>query len=451
MAIGVAALVVAGSWNLRAAAGNAGPEGNADTLGFDVSHMDKTCKPCDDFFQYVNGNWIKNNPIPPEYASWGSGSMLHDNNQKQLRTLLDEAAANTSAATGSSERKVGDFYASCMDTTSINAAGAKPLDAEFARIAAFQDKGEVATLIAHLHSQTVGALFGFGSTQDLKDSSKVIGEADQGGLGLPDRDYYTRTDDDSKKLREKYLAHMTKMLTLLGDSQEKAAAQAKTVLDIETSLAGASFTNVQLRDPETQYHILTVAQLGELTPHFSWSSYFAALGHPELKEINIGQPDFFKELDKQIATRSTAELQAYLRYHLLSRTASTLSEPFVEENFDFNARTLAGLEGAAAAMEALRGFGGHLSRRSTWAALRGEIFPARSQGAGAGHGEEPARGVAGRHSNAVLDESGDQESGAGEAGSVQREDGLSGKVARLFGAENRSRVVRAEHAAGFGI
>jgi putative endopeptidase len=342
MAIGAAALIVIGSWNLRAAEGNAGPDGNADNLGFDVSHMDKTCKPCDDFFQYVNGNWIKNNPIPPEYASWGSGSMLHDNNQKQLRTLLDEAAANTSAAAGSSERKVGDFYASCMDTTAINAAGAKPLDGEFARIAGFKDKNEVATLIAHQHSQTVGALFAFGSTQDLKDSSKVIGEADQGGLGLPDRDYYTRTDDDSKKLREKYLVHMTKMLTLLGDSQEKASAQAKIVLDIETALAGASFTNVQLRDPETQYHIMTVSQLGELTPHFSWPSYFSALGHPELKEINVGQPDFFKEMDKQIATRSTAELQTYLRYHLLSRAASTLSEPFVEENFDFNARTLAG-------------------------------------------------------------------------------------------------------------
>jgi putative endopeptidase len=342
MAMVVAGLVVVSSWNVRAADGHAGPDGTADTLGFDVSHMDKTCKPCDDFFQYVNGNWIKNNPIPPEFASWGSGSMLHDNNQKQLRTLLDEAAANASAAVGSSERKVGDFYASCMDTAAINAQGAHPLDAAFARIAGFKDQDDLASLIAQLHSQTVGALFAFASTQDLKDSSKVIGEADQGGIGLPDRDYYTRTDDDSKKLRDKYVAHVTKMLTLLGDSQEKAAAQAKTVLEIETALAGASFTNVQLRDPETQYHIMGIAQLGELTPHFSWPSYFAEAGHPELKEINIGQPDFFKELDKQIAARSSEQWQAYLRYHLISRTASTLSEPFVEENFDFNARTLAG-------------------------------------------------------------------------------------------------------------
>ena len=333
-----AGLIVGSSWNLRAAAA----EGNPDSLGFDVSHMDKTCKACDDFFQYVNGNWIKNNPIPAEYASWGSGAMLHDNNQKQLRTLLDEAAANASASAGSSERKVGDFYASCMDTAAINAQGTKPLDAEFARIASFSDKSEIGLLIAHLHSQTVGALFAFASTQDLKDSSKVIGEADQGGIGLPDRDYYTRTDDDSTKLREKYVAHVTKMLTLLGDSQEKAATEAKTVLEIETVLANASFTNVQLRDPETQYHILGLAQLAELTPHFSWPQYFAESGHPELKEINVGQPDFFKEMDRQIATRSAQEWQAYLRYHVISRTASTLSEPLVEENFDFNARTLAG-------------------------------------------------------------------------------------------------------------
>lgn len=334
----MAGLIVGSSWNLRAAAA----EGNPDSLGFDVSHLDKTCKPCDDFFQYVNGNWIKNNPIPPEYASWGSGSMLHDNNQKQLRTLLDEAAANNSAAGGSSERKVGDFYASCMNTAAINAQGAKPLDAEFARIDSFTNKSEIAPLIAHLHSQTVGSLFAFASTQDLKDSSKVIAEADQGGIGLPDRDYYTRTDEDSKKLREKYVAHMTKMLTLLGDSQEKAAAEAKTVLEIETALANASFTNVQLRQPETQYHILGLAQLAELTPHFSWPQYFRQSGHPELKEINVGQPDFFKEMDRQIATRSAEEWQAYLRYHLIARTASTLSDPFVEENFDFNARTLAG-------------------------------------------------------------------------------------------------------------
>jgi putative endopeptidase len=336
IAIAFAALLVLASDKARAS------EGSSDTAGFDVSHMDKTCKPCDDFYQYVNGTWMKDNPIPAEYPMWGSGVIVLDNNQKQLRTILEQAAANQSAAPGSNEKKVGDFYASCMDTAAVNAQGAKPLDGEFAEIAALGDKDALVPLIAHLHSRNVGALFAFASTQDLKDSSRVIGEADQGGLALPDRDYYTRTDDESKKLREQYVQHVTKMLTLAGDAPEKSATEAKTILAIETSLAGASLTNVQLRDPEIQYHIMGLTQLGELTPHFSWPKYFAAAGHSELKEINVGQPDFFKEMDKQIAGHSLDDWKTYLRWHAIHQAAPTLSEPIVEENFDFNARTLAG-------------------------------------------------------------------------------------------------------------
>jgi putative endopeptidase len=336
IAIAFAALLVLASDKARAS------EGSSDTAGFDVSHMDKTCKPCDDFYQYVNGTWMKDNPIPAEYPMWGSGVIVLDNNQKQLRTILEQAAANQSAAPGSNEKKVGDFYASCMDTAAVNAQGAKPLEGEFGEIAALGDKDALVPLIAHLHSRNVGALFAFASTQDLKDSSRVIGEADQGGLALPDRDYYTRTDDESKKLREQYVQHVTKMLTLAGDAPEKSATEAKTILAIETSLAGASLTNVQLRDPEIQYHIMGLTQLGELTPHFSWPKYFAAAGHSELKEINVGQPDFFKEMDKQIAGHSLDDWKTYLRWHAIHQAAPTLSEPIVEENFDFNARTLAG-------------------------------------------------------------------------------------------------------------
>jgi putative endopeptidase len=337
-----ALLTVLAASATRMHAAEAGPDDKADTPGFHMSDIDKSCKPCDDFFQYVNGNWIKNNPIPPEYASWGSGVILQDNNEKQLHEILEQAAANKEVAAGTNERKVGDFYASCMDTSSINAQGAKPLDAEFAQIAALADKMDLAPLVAHFHAQTVGVLFVFASTQDLKDSSKVTAEADQGGLGLPDRDYYTRTDDESKTLREKYLQHVVKMFTLLGDAPDKAAAEAKTVLAVETSLANASWTNVKLRDPEIQYHITSSAQLAQLTPHFAWPRYFRAAGHPELAEINVGQPDFFEALDKQIAAYSLDEWKTYLRWHLIHRAASTLSDPFVEENFDFFARTLAG-------------------------------------------------------------------------------------------------------------
>ena len=339
-----AVVLTAAFSGLRARADGPG-DGKAagdDAPGFRVSDMDKTCKPCDDFFQYANGNWIKNNPIPAEYASWGSNVIVYENNQKQLHEILEAAAGNTGAAAGSNERKVGDFYASCMDEGAINAAGAKPLDGEFARIASVKDKKELAGLAAHFHSQAVGVFFVFASTQDLKDSSKVIGEADQGGLGLPDRDYYMRTDTDSKTLREKYVAHITKMFALLGDSADKAAAEAKTVMAIETGLAEVSWTTVKLRDPETQYHVTSRDGLAKMTPHFAWADYFASAGHPELSEINVGQPDFFEGMEKQIAAHSLEDWKTYLRWHLINHTAATLSEPFVQENFDFNARTLAG-------------------------------------------------------------------------------------------------------------
>jgi putative endopeptidase len=339
----VAVLVLAAVSAVRAGGpGAADGKAGEDTPGFHVEDLDKSCKPCDDFFQYANGNWIKNNPIPAEYASWGSAQIVNENNQKQLHEILEAAAGNTGAAAGSSERKVGDFYASCMDESAINAAGAKPLEEEFLRIAGLKDKKELAELVAHLHAEAVGVFFVFASTQDLKDSSKVTGEADQGGLGLPDRDYYTRTDADSKALREKYVAHVEKMFVLLGDSAEKAAAEAQTVLGLETALAGASWTNVKLRDPEIQYHVTGRDGLAKMTPHFAWAEYFAGTGHPELTEINVGQPDYFAAMDKEIAGRSLEEWKTYLRWHLINHAAATLSEPLVQENFDFNARTLAG-------------------------------------------------------------------------------------------------------------
>src|SRR5271170_8074847 len=212
------------------AGGGAKAGDDTGARGFDTANLDRTCKPCDDFYQYVNGTWLKNNPIPAEYPMWGNGVIVSANNQKQLRGILEDAAANKSAAPGSNERKIGDFYASCMDTASIEAQGAKPLDAEFAQIARLGDKESISALIGHLHSEGVGSLFAFASTQDLMDSTKVTGEADQGGLGLPDRDYYTRTDDDSKKLRGQYVKHVTTMFTLLGDPPEKSAAEAKIVL-----------------------------------------------------------------------------------------------------------------------------------------------------------------------------------------------------------------------------
>jgi predicted metalloendopeptidase len=309
---------------------------------YDPANLDKTCKPCDDFHQFASGGWLKAHPIPAEYPLWGSFVMLADENEKKLKGILEAAAESTGAAPGSSEQKIGDFYASCMDTSAIEAQGRKPIGPALEEIARVKSKDQLPGIAARLHAWRAHPFFQFGSTQDLKDSSRVIAESNQGGLGLPDRDYYTRKDGDSEALREKYAAHIRKMFVLGGDSADEASAEAKAVMDIESALAQASLTNVELRNPDAQYHILSLAGLAELTPHFSWTAYLEAIHHPELREINVAQPGFFRGLDAEIARRSLDDWKAYLRWHLLDQTAPLLSEPFVEEDFDFNSRTLSG-------------------------------------------------------------------------------------------------------------
>jgi putative endopeptidase len=312
------------------------------SYGYDVANLDRTCKPCDDFYQFAVGGWLKNNPIPPEYPMWGSAVILADKNEQALHGILEAAAANTSAAAGSNEQKIGDFFASCMDTKEIDARGLKPIGAELTEIEAIHDTAGVIDMGAKLQAKGVGVLFNFGSDQDFKDSSKVIGEANQGGLSLPDRDYYTRDDEESKNLRQQFVEHVIKMLVLAGDSQARAAAAANTVLSIETSLAKASMTNVERRDPEKNYHKMSVADAQALTPRFSWHAYFQAVGSPKLTEINIGQLDFFKALDGLLTSVSLADWKTYYRWQLIHRSAALLSDPFVRENFAFNGRILTG-------------------------------------------------------------------------------------------------------------
>lgn len=310
--------------------------------GFDPANLDRTCKPCDDFYQFAAGGWLKNNPIPPEYSAWGSFITLTEKNQQALRGILEEASAKTSFEPGSNEQKIGDYYASCMDTSAIEAQGLKPLAPMLAEIEAI---GNIPGLIetgAHLQSFGASVLFTYGSDQDFKDSSKVIGEANQGGLGLPDRDYYTREDSESKKQLEQYVEHVTKLFVLMGDGKDKAVAEASTVLAIETSLAKASMINVDLRDPQKVYHKMSVADAQALTPHLPWQDYFQAIGSPRLMEINIGQPDFFKTLDGMLKSVSLADWKTYYRWHLIHRSASLLSEPFAQENFNFSGRILTG-------------------------------------------------------------------------------------------------------------
>ena len=252
--------------------------------GFDLANLDRSVSPCDDFFQFADGGWNKNHPIPPAYPRWATFDELRDHNEDILRQILDEAAKDKTAASGSNLQKIGDFYASCMDETAIEATGAKPLDAEFQRIADLKNTDDLQREVARLQRVGIRALFRFDSAQDYKDSTQVIAVARQGGLGLPDRDYYMRDDDKSKQLRADYLQHVTNMFKLLGDSDATAAAEAKTVMDIETSLAKASLTRVETRNPDNTYHKMQLADAFRAHAAFrmglvpGWSGFAARFG-----------------------------------------------------------------------------------------------------------------------------------------------------------------------------
>jgi predicted metalloendopeptidase len=320
---------------------SAKPAGEASYWGFDTANLDKACKPCDDFYQFAMGGWMKANTIPPEYSTWGSFSRLVDKNQQNLREILD-AAVKQQAQPGSNEQKIGDFYASCMDTEAIEAAGTKPIDAELRSIAQMKNGADLEAEAARLQKEGVGVLFGFRANQDAKDSSQVVGAAWQGGLGLPEREYYLKQDDKSKQLRDAYVKHVAKMFELAGESADAATTEAPTVLGIETSLATASMKNTDLRDPQKTYHRMKMAELQAMTPDFNWESYFRLLGHPELKEISVGQPDFFKALGSQLTASPLADWKTYYRWHLLNSAAPTLPEKFVAEDFEFRGKTLTG-------------------------------------------------------------------------------------------------------------
>ncbi len=319
----------------------------------DPKNMDTSVKPGDDFYRYANGTWLKNNPVPPEYSRWGSFNELIEKNNDALHEIAEKAAGlapkeknepKLEKAATADVQKVGDFYASGMDEQKIDEAGVKPLQDEMKRIDAMKDRDDLTKEIAHLHGMGVGGLFGFTSGQDDKNSTMVIAQAYQGGLGLPDRDYYTKTDDASKKLRDEYVAHVAKVFTLLGESEAEAAAHAKTVMDVETSLAKPARTRVELRDPQKNYNKMTQAQLQKLMPDFKWDEYFKELDLAAPGAINVGQPDFFKAADQVFKTVSLDDWKTYLRWHLIHDTAPTLSKGFVDANFDFYLKTLTGAQ-----------------------------------------------------------------------------------------------------------
>ena len=309
----------------------------------DPNNMDLSVKPADDFFLYANGGWINRTEIPPEYSRWGSFNELIEKNNDVLHEIAEKAArTKADPKTAPEVQKVGDYYASGMNEKTINAMRTKPLADEFKRIEAMKNRQDVLNEIAHLHLNGVNAFFNFGSGQDDKDSTREIAQAVQGGLGMPDRDYYTKTDDASKKLRDQYVEHMTKMLTLLGEPANTAREHAQKIMTLESKLAEASRTQVELRDPQKNYNKMTQADLQSLTPDWNWADYFKEIKLTEPGDIDVHQPDFFKAVNTLFTSTSIDDWKTYLRWHLINAAAGELSKDFVDENFNFNDAVLRG-------------------------------------------------------------------------------------------------------------
>jgi putative endopeptidase len=313
----------------------------------DPANLDTRVKPSDDFYQYANGGWMERNPIPPEYSRWGSFQELVERNYATLHEILEESSAQLAkgeAPTGSDRRLVGQFYASGMNEEQINAEGARPLQSELQAIEQISDRKQLARNIGHLHRLGVRALFDITGGQDAKDSRNQIAIISQGGLGLPDRDYYFKEGEN--QMRDQYVEHVTKMLQLLGDTEEKASAEAKQILAFETELAKSSKTRVQLRDPEANYHRMSAADLAKTAPGFDWSTYFQTLGisGEQLAKMDVEQPEFFQRAAELAANTSLDDWKVYLRWHLIHATAADLSTPFVDEDFRFFKQKLTGVK-----------------------------------------------------------------------------------------------------------
>ena len=311
------------------------------TVPLDPANLDRTANACVDFYQFANGGWIKNNPIPPAYSRWGSFNELEEKNQSELTKILERAAADSSASRSPANRMLGTFYSSCMDSTAAEQAGAEPLRPRLERIAAIADRSGIQREIAQLHLEGVNVVFSFGATQDAKNSTSVIGGARQAGLGLPDRDYYTKTDKASASIRKNYLEHMGRMFQLAGKAPVEAAADADRVMALETALARASLTRVERRDPVATYNFRTPAQLASMTPNFSWSRYFADIGAPGVAAVDVESPKFLAAVDSLMGNAALDDWKAYLSWKVIRSAAPYLSSAFVNEDFSFS-RTLSG-------------------------------------------------------------------------------------------------------------
>ncbi len=316
------------------------------TPGLDVSSMDRSADPCVDFYAYACGGWIRRNPVPPDQASWSIYGKLSYANQRFLWGLLQDAA-KPGAHRDAVQQKIGDYFASCMDEAAVEKAGAKPLEPAFRELAAIKTIKDLAPWLARQHLVSFGytsMMFSFGSNQDFADSTRVIAFATAGGLGLPDRDYYLKPEARMEDARQHYVAYVQKMFELLGDAPGTAAREAQTVMRMETAMAQASLSRVELRDPYKSFHRMNRAGLQALTPSFDWNSYLQASGVGQVQEFNVTEPEFFKQLEALLKSESLDDWKTYFRWHVARQNAPYLSKPFVNADFEFYRHYLQGTE-----------------------------------------------------------------------------------------------------------
>ncbi|RLD30883.1 MAG: M13 family peptidase, partial [Bacteroidetes bacterium] len=314
------------------------------TKALDPANMDLNIKPGDDFFRFVNGNWIKNNPVPPEYSSYGAFTVLYEENEKMLQTLVKEVSADKEAAEGSISQKIRDFYNSGMDTMRIEELGITVLQPEFDEINNLQSATDISRHIAVMQQKGLSPLFYLFTAADQSDSKWNIANFWQGGLGLPDVTYYTDESERMQQIREDYKTHITKMFLLKGDDESAATKTAETILAMETDLAKVSKTRMETRIAEENFHKMSLNDLKVLAPGFDWDAYFTALGLPDPGELNVSQTEFMKGMSELIAKYPVEDWRTYLTWHLLDGSANYLSDAFVQQNFDFFGKTLSGSE-----------------------------------------------------------------------------------------------------------